>query len=99
MTRTSGGRLMPATVLTLSVVALVLVAALMAAVSAQADPATTCVKATKVKPPKPAKPHYTGGWSDKACTAAEGKHEGKYEKLADFSRRNRNRSSRRYWST
>ena len=76
---------MPATVLKLSVVALVLVAALVAAVSAQADPATTCVKATKVKPPKPAKPHYTGGYEDKACAAASGKHEGKYEKLAAFS--------------
>ena len=32
-------------------------ALLMMVGDAWAEPATTCVKATKVKPPKPAKPH------------------------------------------
>jgi len=85
MTHQRGGRLTLATTRTLSLAAFLLVAVLLAAANAQAAPATLCVKATKVKPPKPEKPHYTGGWSDKACTATEGKHEGKYEKLAAFS--------------
>lgn len=50
--------------------------------SAFAEPATTCVKATKVLTPKK---HYTGGWTDKSCTETSATHEGKYEKLADFS--------------
>jgi hypothetical protein len=50
--------------------------------SAFAEPATTCVKATKVLTPKK---HYTGGWTNKSCTATSATHEGKYEKLADFS--------------
>lgn len=50
--------------------------------SAWAEPATTCVKATKVTTPKK---HYTGGYNDKACTSPNATHEGKYEKLADFS--------------
>ena len=85
MTGTTAGRVTIATARMLSLLACIAVAALLVAAGAQADPATTCVKATKVKPPKPAKPHYTGGWNDKACTAVEGKHEGKYEKLAAFS--------------
>jgi hypothetical protein len=82
MTGTIGGRLRPAATHTLYLVAVAVVAALVVAAGAQAAPATLCVKATKTtEKPK----HYTGGWSDKNCTAAEGKHEGKYEKLADLS--------------
>jgi hypothetical protein len=50
--------------------------------SAVAEPATLCVKATKLTTPKR---HYTGGWSDKGCTSVNATHEGKYEKLASFS--------------
>lgn len=66
----------------------VVVAAMLAATvtaSAWAEAATTCVKATKVKPAKPAKAHFTGGYNNKDCTEANATHEGKYEKLADFS--------------
>jgi hypothetical protein len=71
----------------LSAVSVVLAAAFLAAtaVDAYAEAATTCVKATKVTPPKPAKAHYTGGYSDKGCTEVNATHEGKYEKLADLS--------------
>ena len=46
---------------------------------------THCVKATKVKPPKPAKAHYTGGYTNKECTVASASHEGEYEKRLDLS--------------
>lgn len=52
---------------------------------ASAEPATTCVKATKVAPSRPAKAHYTGGYTDKQCSEPSATHEGKYEKLADLS--------------
>src|SRR3984893_18731041 len=42
--------------------------------SAWAEPATHCVKATKV-----GKKH-TGGWTNASCTAVSPTHEGKYEK-------------------
>jgi hypothetical protein len=55
-----------------------LVVGAVAASDASADAATFCVKATKTL----AKPkHYTGGWTDKTCTAVSGTHEGKYEKI------------------
>ncbi len=57
--------------------ALMLVA--LGAQSALAEPATTCVKATKVDR------HHTGGYSNSACTVISATHEGKYEKLADFT--------------
>jgi hypothetical protein len=63
--------------------ALMLVA--VGAPSAWAEASTTCVKATKATPPKPAKKHYTGGWNDSHCTSVNATHEGKYEKLASFS--------------
>ena len=53
--------------------------------SAWAEAATHCVKATKVKPPRPAKAHYTGGFTNKECTVASASHEGDYEKLLDLS--------------
>ena len=53
--------------------------------SASAEPATTCVKATKIRPPKPAKAHYTGGYTDKKCSEPNATHEGQYEKLADLT--------------
>lgn len=82
MTGTTGGRLRPAVTHVLYLAALAVIAALLVAANAHAAPATLCVKATKTtEKPK----HYTGGWSDKNCTATEGKHEGKYEKLAAFS--------------
>ncbi len=49
--------------------------------AAHAAPATTCVKTTKVVPPKPAKPHYQGTYVNSACTQASATDEGKYEKL------------------
>lgn len=49
--------------------------------AAHATPATTCVKTTKVVPPKPAKPHYQGTYVNSACTQASTTDEGKYEKL------------------
>jgi hypothetical protein len=47
--------------------------------SASAEPATHCVKATKV-----GKKH-TGGWTNASCTAVSPTHEGKYDKLASFT--------------
>ncbi len=61
-------------------VGMVALAAVLAG-SASAEPATYCVKATKVKPPKPAKAHYTGAFSDKACTVANAAGEGKYDAI------------------
>ncbi|HTY95934.1 MAG TPA: hypothetical protein VMB91_02755 [Solirubrobacteraceae bacterium] len=82
MTGTIGGRLRPAVTHALYLAALAVIAALLVAANAHAAPATLCVKATKTtEKPK----HYTGGWSDKNCTAPEGKHEGKYEKLANLT--------------
>jgi len=82
MTGTTGGRLRPAVTHVLYLAALAVIAALLVAANAHAAPATLCVKATKTtEKPK----HYTGGWSDKNCTATEGKHEGKYEKLANLT--------------
>ena len=49
--------------------------------AAAAVPATTCVKATKVSRPKPAKPHYTGGFVNSTCSQPSATGEGKYEKL------------------
>jgi hypothetical protein len=73
------GRRELAVVYTIAVAAALAVAL---ATNARAAPATLCVKATKTET-KPK--HYTGGWTDKHCTAVSGTHEGKYEKLADFS--------------
>ena len=56
-------------------------ALLMMVTSAWAEPSTYCVKATKVKPPKPAKAHYTGDFEDKACTVANAAGEGKYDSI------------------
>jgi hypothetical protein len=55
---------------------------LLGASSAWAEPATFCVKATKVSTPKK---HYTGGWNDSHCTSVNATHEGKYEKLASLT--------------
>jgi hypothetical protein len=52
------------------------------AAGARAEASTYCVKATKVATPKK---HYTGGWSNSACTAVSATHEGKYEKITPSS--------------
>ena len=64
------------------VIGVVLAVCAITASSASAEPATLCVKATKTAT-KPK--HYTGGWTEKNCATVSGTHEGKYEKLADFS--------------
>ncbi|HTY96908.1 MAG TPA: hypothetical protein VMB91_07685 [Solirubrobacteraceae bacterium] len=38
-----------------------------------------------MKPPRPARAHYTGGYTNKECTLASASHEGEYEKLLDLS--------------
>ena len=54
--------------------------------SAFAEPSTTCVKATKVKPSKKrAETHFTGAYNDKLCAQENLTHEGEYEKLADVT--------------
>ncbi len=53
--------------------------------SASGQAATHCVKATKVKPPKPAPSHYTGAYNDKLCTEANATNEGKYELLGNLT--------------
>ena len=52
---------------------------------ASARAATYCVKASKVKPPKPAAAHFTGRYNDKICSEPNASHEGKYELLAELS--------------
>lgn len=69
----------------IGIVAAILAICGLASTSAWAAPATTCVKATKVKPPKPGKTHYTGGYTEKGCATVSATHEGEYEKLSDFS--------------
>jgi hypothetical protein len=53
--------------------------------SASGQAATHCVKATRVKPPKPAPAHYTGAYNDKSCTEPSATNEGRYELLGNLT--------------
>jgi len=65
------------------------VIAMFASSASAALPAPTwavCAKAEKVKPPKPAKPHYIGKWINKTCSEPEPGGEGKYERMAGIGK-------------